>query len=160
MVFGFASLHAGRAIMSAAVLVLGLAVAPFTAHRAGATFSTCDTDPIVYLTNGMVVKTSVHIEDAAEDVSSIVYTLHAPQGTHVKSVVFPSSDPLSGKETLQFFADSSADTFETHALVCTGVAGIPVSMSTLVHGHGHGHESTTGTVMGLSGQDLTLSLSL
>lgn len=156
--FGFASRRTRRIAVSAAVLVLGLAVGPFTAHRAGATFSTCDTDPIVFLTDGTVLGTTVHIEDAADDVSRVAYTVHAPQGTRMKGVVFPPSDPLRGKETLQFLADQQEGTFQTDTLVSTGVGQVPISMTTFVLAYRHGHAYTYGAVAGLSNQTLTLSL--
>jgi len=74
----------GAALFSAGVLA-SLLSAPHHAHAAAA----CRADPIVTLSNGLVVHLSATVYDAPSDITGVAYTMHAPVGTSVVSVVYP-----------------------------------------------------------------------
>jgi len=103
----------------------------------------CRTDPIVFLSDGTKVKMTAEIGTAAENIQGIVYTLHAPQGTSVVRIVYPGQQV---PETVVFYADRSANTYDTDTIV--SVAGnssqrpIGVTATTVVNNHSRG--SATG----------------
>jgi len=103
-----------------AVSVLGGAPAP-AAHAAVA----CRADPIVTLSNGLVVHLSATIADLPSDVLSVAYTLHAPTGTSVRSVIYPP-DPNNIPQTFQFYADNAPSTWDSYTSVNTKATGIAV----------------------------------
>jgi hypothetical protein len=121
-------------------------------HNAGAAISLCRTDPIVLLSNGVVVDMTATIGTASTNVQQIVYVLHAPAGTRVNRVVYTQGG-LNGREQFQFFADAAAGTYASVTTVSTTVKSISVTASTQVSGVG------SGTVSGYSGQALTVHIS-
>ena len=111
----------GAALFSAG-LVASLLGAPSHAHAAGA----CRSDPIVTLSNGLVVHLSATVYDAPSDITAITYTMHAPVGTSVVSVVYPP-DPNNIPQTFQFYADNPAGAWDSYTYVNTKTTGIGVT---------------------------------
>ncbi len=79
------------------------------------------------------------IGTAAENVQGIVYTLHAPVGTSVVRIVYTGAHV---PETVDFFADRAAGTYDTDTVV--SVAGnsaqnaVGVTATTVVNGRHRG----------------------
>jgi len=111
----------GAALFSAGVLA-SLLSAPHHAHAAAA----CRADPIVTLSNGLVVHLSATVYDAPSDITGVAYTMHAPVGTSVVSVVYPP-DPNNIPQTFQFHADNPAGTWDSYTYVDTKTTGIGVT---------------------------------
>lgn len=144
-----------RVFLGSALLVAGLVAGPFTAHNAGATFSTCDTDPIVVLSNGQVVSMAVHILDDPSDVTNITYELHGPVGTRVLATFYTSG--MASKESVKYYADEpQANTFDSTTTASTGLTGAPLTATTTVFGLSTG--LATSSLSGLSGQSLPVHL--
>jgi hypothetical protein len=121
-----------RLVLGSTLLVTGLIAGPFTAHQAGATWSSCSGDPIVWLSNGDKITITETINDAASDVQGISYVVHGPVGTTVSQITY-TGGALSGLESVQFVADNPAGTYDTTTLVTTGAAGITFSGTTTVN---------------------------
>jgi len=111
----------GAALFSAGVLA-SLLGAPHHAHAALA----CRADPIVTLNNGLVVHLSATIVDTPSDITGVAYTMHAPVGTSVVSVVYPP-DPTNIPQTFQFYADNPAGAWDSYTYVDTKTTGISVT---------------------------------
>ncbi len=111
----------GAALFSAGVLASLLGGAPHHAHAAAG----CRADPIVTLSNGLVVHLSATIYDTPSDITGVAYTMHAPVGTSVVSVVYPP-DPNNIPQTFQFYADNPAGTWDSYTYVDTKTTGIGV----------------------------------
>jgi len=111
----------GAALFSAGVLA-SLLGAPHHAHAAAA----CRADPIVTLNNGLVVHLSATVVDTPSDITGVAYTMHAPVGTSVVSVVYPP-DPNNIPQTFQFYADNPANTWDSYTYVATKTTGISVT---------------------------------
>ena len=77
---------AAIALIAALVLTLGVAPNPAAAGRSG-----CRADPVITLTNGTQIQIVTGIATDISDVQSIVYTVHAPAGSRVLSVVYTYS---------------------------------------------------------------------
>lgn len=128
----FISRRITRAALGAVLLLGGLAAGPFTAHTAGATWSTCGSDPILSLSNGDQVTLRVAIADAASDIQHVSYIVHGPAGTTLSNVVYPAS-ALSGVESVQYLADDPSGTYDTTTVVTSGAASVPVVAETDVN---------------------------
>jgi hypothetical protein len=121
-------------------------------HDAGAAISLCRTDPIVFLSSGVVVDLTATVNTSSDNVQQIVYTLHAPTGTRVTRLVYTGGG-LNGREQFQFFADAAAGTYTSVTTVSTSVKSVPVTASTRVVGVG------SGTASGYNNQGLTVRVS-
>ncbi len=117
-------------------LALGMLATVPEAHAA----SICRGDPIVMLSNGAKVQLSVTINQPdASQVSSVQYTLHAPTGTSITSIVYTGGS-LQGKESVRFFADQSATHYAADILVTSSISS---SMPTFLSVNGHSSLVTT-----------------
>lgn len=121
-----------RLALGAALVAATLAAGPWTAHPAGATWSSCGGDPIVWLSNGDKITMQVTINDAATDIQNVTYLVHGPVGTTVSQITY-TGGALSGLESVQFVADDPSGTYDTTTLVTTGTAGITISGETTVN---------------------------
>jgi len=139
-----------------APLVAGLCMAAVPPGTARASIGGCRSDPVVILSNGVVLDLSAAIDDTADDVRGTTYTLHAPVGTGVVAVV--GTDGVLGlTERFVFQADQAASTYATETVVRTGQGGVAVSATTDVVGAGAG-ATLTGTATGVSAQPLRVTL--
>ena len=90
--------------LTAYLLIAGLGAGLLGAPGAHAAFMGCRSDPIVILSNGVVLDLSAYIADDVSDVQSISYTLHAPQGVSVLRAI--STDGAVGyREKFRFESD-------------------------------------------------------
>lgn len=137
----------------AAGILFGLPGTPL-AH---ATIGGCRSDPVVTLSDGTVVDLSATIDDASSDVQQVAYTLHAPDGASVVSVV--NTDGAIGlKEVFRFYADAPAGTYATTTAVSTATSGIAVSGTTTVVPLAG--LSVSGSATGKDQQSLPIQLTL
>jgi hypothetical protein len=128
----------------------GLLSGPVMAHPAAASIGFCRTDPMVKLSDGTMVRLKVEINDTADDVQQVSYTLHVPTGISVDKVHY--AGPLGSKENVEVLADDPANTYDTDTLVSTGTSGVGVTVSTDVSHVG------AGSASGASGQDLLVHI--
>ena len=77
----------------------------------------CRGDPIVWLSNGQRVQLTVSIAADANEVSAIVYTVHAPEGTKVERSVYNGDPNVRQKESVVFMDDHEAGRYTTETLV-------------------------------------------
>jgi len=146
----------GRRPWLLAPLVAGLGIAAVPPGTARASIGGCRSDPVVTLSNGVVLDLSAAIADTADDVRGTTYTLHAPVGTWVVAVV--GTDGVLGlTERFIFQADQAASTYATETVVRTGQGGVTVSATTDVVGVDVG-AAYTGTAAGVSAQPLRVAL--
>lgn len=134
--------------LGAVILSLGLLSGPFVSHPAHAYISGCDTDPIVYLSNGVVVTMDASINAPITDVSSVSYVLHVPMGTSVTSTVY---DAFGYLEQLTVVAEQWRQQYTTDTTVVTVASGVQVTATSSVTGIG------TKSTSGYSGQTLHLN---
>jgi hypothetical protein len=121
----------------------------FEAGKASAQISICRADPIVRLSNGATIDLSASIGDSSSDVQHVSYVLHAPAGTSVTHVTF-TGGPFAGRESLAFYPDDPARTYDTDTVVTTGHTGVAVNATTAVHSA----TSVTRSASGTDRQDL------
>ncbi len=120
------------AMLGAAVFSAGLLASLFGApHHAHAAIG-CRTDPIVTLSNGLVVQLSATVYDNPSDINAVTYTLHAPAGTSVVNVVYPV-DPNNIPQTFNFYADNPAGTWDSYTYVDTKTTGVSVTATAEVN---------------------------
>ena len=115
----------GGALLCAALLA-GTVLVP----SARADLVACRSDPVVILSNGVTVDLTATINDTAADVQQVAYTLHAPMGTSIVSVLY-TSGVLGPKEVLRFVADSTAGVYRSLTHVRTGSHGVAVAAQTI-----------------------------
>jgi len=132
-------------------LASALAAASWAPRSAFASFSTCRTDPEVYLSNGKVFSLSVVIYGTASSVKHIVYSLHGPTGTSVTKLVYTGAS-FAGKESFAYVADDSPYTYTSHIVVTT-VSRTRVRGATTVT-NASGTAQSSATFFGYSDQDL------
>jgi hypothetical protein len=89
-------------------------------------YVSCQTDPVVVLSNGKSVQLAATIYDDASDVESVAYSLHGPAGTSVVSVTYSGDLPAS-MESFTYTADAKAGQYPATTTVVTGASGIQVS---------------------------------
>jgi len=116
----------GRALLGASALSAGLLANGLVAPRHAAAYGFCRSDPIVTLNNGLIVHLSATIGDTPSDITGVAYTMHAPVGTSVVSVVYPP-DPNNIPQTFQFVADNPAGVWDSYTYVDTKTTGIGVT---------------------------------
>jgi hypothetical protein len=115
-------------LLSAALAAATLMAAPLFTPAAGAEIGACYTDPVVVLSNGMTLDISNTINDSYFDVQQVAYTLHAPVGVSVVSVIY-TAGPIGPKETLRYYADSTWGRYTITSKVTTGASAVPVTAS-------------------------------
>jgi hypothetical protein len=136
-------------------LLATLSLSPFFTGKASADFALCRTDPVVLLSNGVVVDLTASISDSAADVSQIVYTVHVPQGVSVARIY--ETGPLAGVETENVVADRASGTYDSTTTVTTASgATVPVTVTTLVAGPNLAAGLAFGSTTGTSSQTLAV----
>ncbi len=90
---------------AACLLVAGLVAGLLGAADARAAFIGCRSDPLVILSNGVVLDLSANIVDDVTDVQSISYTLHAPKGVLLLRAI-STDGPVGYREQFKFRADT------------------------------------------------------
>ena len=116
----FASKRSSRAVLGAGLLAAGLLASPLESYHAHA-MSACRSDPIVVLSNGVVLDLSATIGidvSNIDEIAQISYTLHAPAGTTVAKVVSTDGD-VNYKEQFTLDTDSPSGVYGVDTLVTT-----------------------------------------
>jgi len=118
----------GATLFGVGLLASMLASAPRPAHAA----VSCRVDPIVTLSNGSIMHLGATIADNASDVKSVSYTLHAPVGTHLVSLVYPS-DANGIRQTFRFYPDNAATSWDVYTYVDSKTRGVGVTATAEVN---------------------------
>jgi len=92
-------------------------------------------DPIVHLSNGVVLDVGVIVNDAASDVSSLQYTVHTPQNVGITSVVYPVGDAFAAKERFIVQPDNVSRTYTTYGILQTFTPNQTYTLYTNVVGY-------------------------
>ena len=100
-----------------------------TGGSALAVSSGCRTDPVVILSNGTIMDMSATIGTSLLNVQQVVYTLHAPPGTHVLLVIRTPDWPTT-TENFVFAADAPSGEYDTDTIVYTADANVGVQATT------------------------------
>lgn len=143
---------------AAAVLTLASAFAPLFARNASADFILCRTDPVVVLSNGMVLDLTTSVADTAQDVKQINYTVNLPKGVTVSQVYY-TPGPLSHVETVTSLSGNSAGAYDTTTTVTTGTSGLNVTATAVLVNAATFSVTGSGSTSGLSPQPLQITLS-
>ena len=140
-----------RPLRIAALLTAGLIVGPPLAPRAHAIIGGCAGDPIVVLSNGVIIDLSASSDADASAVRHIAYTIHAPQGTWTVAVI-----SLGVTETVALAADNAPDTYSTVTRVDASTSDATVTtLATMVPLVG---VPKTGSATGATNEDLRIEL--
>lgn len=111
----------GAALFSGGLLVSLIGASPHSSAAAA-----CRTDPIVILSNGIVLDLSATIADDVTDVKQVTYVLHAPAGAAVIRAI--STDGAVGyKERFQVQPDSAPGTYAAELQISTGSKNIAMT---------------------------------
>ncbi len=113
------------------VLALSLVLGLFS--PADASFSSCNGDPLVFLSNGSHLQLAVKIETDEFNVQGVVYAVHLPPGVEATRVIY-TGGPLSGKETVRVYNDGLPNHYKTDTFVTTRVRGVHVTATTRLQG--------------------------
>jgi hypothetical protein len=126
--------------------VLVLLVLLLSGRNAQGAASACRTDPIVWLSDGHKVTLSANISADLSMVQQVAYTLHAPAGLTVTSIVHTAGG-LGTKEVFYFYADQPAKHYTTNTVVRSSArVAVTANTSITVQGGGNvGSASATGT---------------
>jgi hypothetical protein len=103
------------------LLFVLLSAAPAQALRIG-----CRSDPIILLSNGVVIDMSADIGTALWKVDEVTYTLHAPEGVSVVATISTPSWPTT-IERFHFYADNPPGQYTGTTVVKTRDTNIPVT---------------------------------
>lgn len=126
-----------RALFAASLLAVSLVVGGLAAPRAGAIMA-CRTDPVVFLSNGVKINLSATLYNAKpSDVRQITYLLHAPAGVTVTNVVY-TGGAFSHRESFQFVADDTPNSYDSTTFVDTVNTGISVTATSQAAGNDAG----------------------
>lgn len=145
-----------RAALPVALWMAALLASPLAVSARGMEISTCYSDPVVYLSNGVTLDLSATIGDIDGDVTQVAYTLNIPAGTSVVSVT-NTSGPLGPKETFRATAGNAANTYTSVTTVYTGSSPVPVDASTSAVGP---IAVATGSITGRNNQHLPITVNL
>jgi hypothetical protein len=151
----FTDTHTRRGGAAAALFLL---IALLSAPGAQAGASVCRTDPIVWLSDGHKVTLSANIGTDLSKVHQVTYTLHAPAGLTVTSIVHTAGG-LGTKEVFNFYADQPGRRYTTGTVVRTGGnTAITANTAITVQGGGAvGSASASGTANVCIGTQVTVS---
>lgn len=107
--------HIHSVLACIGLLLLGAIFSFQTASPGFAAIEGCRGDPVVFLSTG-ILRLTVAVAAPADDVASVVYTIHAPKGTLLGGSVM-TGGPLKDKESLVFDDDGKPGLIEVETLV-------------------------------------------
>lgn len=153
-------LRSAKVVAGALALAASLAVGALVPGHAFAGLSGCDLDPIVTLSNGAQLTIDTNVADVPGDIQNVVYTLHLPVGVTVTSVSYP--DGYGVNESVNAYSDQRWGNLTVSSLVNTGTPGVAVTEQVNLTRASNNSDtrSVTGSASGLSGQVVTVQLSL
>lgn len=144
---------AGAAILAAGLLTVGMGTIP-----ASAGYVSCQTDPIVQLSNGTTIQLTATVFDAASDIQSVNYVLHVPAGVTVTDVSY-GGDPLASLENLQVVPDNQNNNYNAFTTVTTGASTVGV-VATMVGFDPNNGSAPTSVRAGLAGWKINTAFTL
>ena len=142
-----------RAMAGAGILLSAALAAPLGGRHAHA-YGGCRSDPIVVLSNGIVLDLSATIGldiSQISDIAQISYTLHAPAGTTVAKVVSTDGD-VNYKEQFTLRTDSSAGVYGVQTQVQTAHLPKGMPQPSVIAQIVGGYASTLGITPGMVGR--------
>lgn len=142
----------GGALLVAGALSAGSMIGTASAH-----VSVCRSDPVFFLSNGYKLTVSAMIGSPAQQVRTVSYVIHIPQGTRVLRTVLTGGQ-FTHKEAYQVITDDSAGQYNTDTLVLTAAPSVGVTATTTVLNIWNGSNPVTGVVTGSNGQHLLVQL--
>ncbi|MCI0393511.1 MAG: hypothetical protein L0322_01050 [Chloroflexi bacterium] len=102
-----------------------------TVQSAHAIWIRCRSDPLVILSNGMVLDLSADINTWLWNVEEVDYVLHVPAGVSlVASIGTPTW--LTSQETFTLYADSPPGEYHTETIVHTTQGSVAVTAHTIL----------------------------
>jgi hypothetical protein len=119
---------ATRARFSLLIVLLAILILPQTAQA----YLMCRSDPVVILSNGMILDLDADISTLPTQVKEVHYELHLPEGVSVVAVIRTRAW-LTSQETFTVFSDQNPQQYQTVTTVHTTVGNASVSaVATLV----------------------------
>ncbi|MBI5030805.1 MAG: hypothetical protein HZB51_09780 [Chloroflexi bacterium] len=114
----------GRIVSGMMALALALLVSlPSTASAA---FSSCRSDPIVYLSDGTVLVITVDIATSVTNVETVSYVVHGPKGVTLANVIHTPFPGFTGKEKFDYKDDAQLGQYVTDTTAVTRGKGTKV----------------------------------
>jgi len=104
------------------VVLLAALILPQTAQA----YLMCRSDPVVILSNGMILDLDADISTLPMQVKEVHYELHLPQGVRVLAVIRTRAW-LTSQETFTVYADQNPQQYQTVTTVHTTVGNATVS---------------------------------
>jgi hypothetical protein len=105
-------------VLIVATLLATLSVIAVTTEATLASRSGCRTDPVVLLTDGTTIEMEAAIGVPVAEVQSVIYTLHAPEGSRVLSIVY-TGGLLGVREKVVFYDDAPPGVYTSDTFVST-----------------------------------------
>lgn len=116
----------------------------------------CRADPLVVLSNGVIIDFGASISTLPWQVQEVHYELHVPVGVSMITFVHTPTW-LTSQETYTFYADQAPGQYKTSAVVRTSVGNAEVLADATLIGL-FGLRLDTGTTPGVEGQVLSIDL--
>lgn len=91
----------------------------------------CRSDPVVILSNGLVLDLSADIGVPLWEVEQVDYTLHVPQGVNLVASIATPSWPTT-IETFTFYDDAPPGEYHSETIVHTTGDNVPVTAHTIL----------------------------
>jgi hypothetical protein len=137
-----------------------LFISIFLAGQANAAALFCRSDPVVILTNGIIMDFGANIATLPWNVQEVHYELHIPVGVNlVASIHTPTW--IGTVESFTVYADQPADQYIVTAVVETRQNNVPVNLdATLISLQLINLHLGTYTAPGIEGQLLSILLNL
>ena len=139
-----------RALLGAALAAGLLAGGPLAALNHAHAAASCRADPIVVLSNGVVLDLSATLDADIAQVQAIEYKLHGPKGVWVVRAI-STDGAVQYKEHFEFKDDSHGDDKDANA---SGVATYRVEVTTKT---ADGHHTGWATIAGGYAADLGIT---
>ena len=143
-------LHNTKRLFVFVSLVLCVLALNAAATPADARFSSCNSDPIVYLSDGTVLTVYVDIGTDVANVKEVDYTITAPKNVTLLSVVYTPFPGFLGKEKFKFQDKAQPGQYQTEGRVKTTVKDVSI-VATSSFG------ARSVVISGLNGKKLTAS---
>jgi hypothetical protein len=145
-------LFGGRLLLTALLVVIALSIV----GTAAAAYL-CRADPLVILSNGVIIDFGVSISTLPMNVEEVHYELHVPVGVSMIAFVHTPTW-LTSQETYTFYADQPRGQYRTSAVVHTRNGNATVVADATLIGL-FGLRLDTGRTPGVVGQAQTIALS-
>lgn len=117
--------------MAGVLVVAGVFSGSLLPGHAHAQLSACRSDPVLVISNVGLMDLQAGISDSMPNVQQVAYVVHGPPGTNLLATI--NTDTLIGlKETVRYYDDDKANTFDVYTTVYTAHGPVAVSASSTV----------------------------